>query len=67
MKSVLYVCNVDENALKNGNDYVNAVKEAIKNEDAEVIILAVGIEADITELETYEERQKKHLTISYML
>ena len=56
-KPVLYVCNVDENAIKNGNDYVNAVIEAIKSEDAEVIILAVGIEADITELETYEERQ----------
>ena len=56
-KPVLYVCNVDENALKNGNDYVNAVKEAIKGEAAEVIILAVGIEADITELETYDERK----------
>ena len=56
-KPVLYVCNVDENAVINGNDYVNAVKEAVKGEDAEVIVLAVGTEADITELETYEERQ----------
>lgn len=56
-KPVLYVCNVDEKSAVNGNDYVNIVKEAVKDEDAEVIILAVGTEADITELETFEERQ----------
>ena len=56
-KPVLYVCNVDEAAAKDGNDYVTRVKEAVANENAEVIILAVGTEADITELETYEERE----------
>jgi GTP-binding protein YchF len=56
-KPVLYVCNVDDNAVIHGNDYVTAVKEAVKGEDAEVIVLAVGTEADITELETFEERQ----------
>jgi len=56
-KPVLYVCNVDENAAVNGNDYVVAVREAVKDENAEVIVLAVGTEADITELESYEERQ----------
>ena len=56
-KPVLYVCNVDEGAAVDGNDYVNKVKEAVANENAEVIVLAVGTEADITELETYEERQ----------
>ena len=56
-KPVLYVCNVDENSAVNGNEYVNAVKEAVRNENAEVIILAVGTEADITELESFEERQ----------
>jgi ribosome-binding ATPase YchF (GTP1/OBG family) len=54
---VLYVCNVDENAAKSGNHYVEKVKEMIKDEEAEVIVLAVATEADITELETYEERQ----------
>jgi hypothetical protein len=48
---------VDESAAVNGNAYVNAVKEAVKNENAEVIVLAVGTEADITELESFEERQ----------
>ena len=56
-KPVLYVCNVDEDSAVNGNDYVTQVKELVKDEDAEVITLAVGTEADITELETFEERQ----------
>lgn len=56
-KPVLYVCNVDENSAVSGNAYVDAVKEAVKDEGAEIIILAVGTEADITELEDYEERQ----------
>ncbi len=56
-KPVLYVCNVDEAAAVTGNAYVNTVKESVKNEKAEVIVLAVGTEADITELDTFEERQ----------
>jgi len=56
-KPVLYVCNVDEKAAVTGNDYVIKVKEAVKDEDAEVIVLAVGTEADINELEDYEERK----------
>ncbi len=56
-KPVLYVCNVDENSAVDGNAYVDVLKEAVKNENAEVIVLAVGMEADITELETFEERE----------
>ncbi|MDF0717252.1 redox-regulated ATPase YchF [Muricauda sp. 334s03] len=56
-KPVMYVCNVDEGAAVEGNAYVEKVKEAVADENAEVIFLAVGTEADITELETYEERQ----------
>ncbi len=56
-KPVLYVCNVDENSAVSGNDYVDKIKEAVKNENAEVIVLAVGTEADITELDDFEERQ----------
>ena len=56
-KPVMYVCNVDENSAATGNDYVNKVMEAVSSENAEVVILAVGTEADITELETFEERQ----------
>jgi hypothetical protein len=56
-KPVLYVCNVDEASAKNGNAYVDSVKKAINIENSEIIILAVSTEADITELETFEERQ----------
>jgi hypothetical protein len=56
-KPVLYVCNVDEGAAVSGNEYVEKIREAVKDENAEVIVLAVGTEADITELDDYEERQ----------
>ncbi len=56
-KPVMYVCNVDEGAAVSGNDYVDQVKEAIKDENAEVLVLAVETEADINELDDYEERQ----------
>lgn len=56
-KPVMYVCNVDEEAAVTGNAYVEKVKAAVANENAEIVVLAVGTEADITELETYEERQ----------
>lgn len=56
-KPVLYVCNVDENSAKSGNAYVEQVKELVKEENAQVLVLAVATEADITELETFEERQ----------
>ena len=56
-KPILYVCNVDETSAVSGNKYVDMVKEAVKTENAEVIVLAVATEADIAELESYEERQ----------
>lgn len=56
-KPVLYLCNVDEASAKSGNDYVEKVKEAIKNENAGLLVVAAGIEADIAELETYDEKQ----------
>ncbi len=56
-KPILYVCNVDESSVINGNKYVDAVKDAIKNENAEILILAAATEADIMELDTYEERK----------
>ncbi|PKP44185.1 MAG: redox-regulated ATPase YchF [Bacteroidetes bacterium HGW-Bacteroidetes-12] len=57
-KPVLYVCNVDEASVVSGNNYVEQVKEAVKDENAEVIMIGAQIEADIAELETYEERQE---------
>jgi len=56
-KPVLYVCNVDEKSAVSGNIYVEQVKEAIKNENADYMIVAAKIESEIAEFETYEERQ----------
>ncbi|WP_191859522.1 redox-regulated ATPase YchF [Hanstruepera ponticola] len=56
-KPVMYVCNVDEGSAVSGNAYVETVREAVKDEHAEVLVLAVGTEADINELDDYEERQ----------
>ena len=56
-KPVMYVCNVDEGAATTGNDYVKAVEAAVKEENAQVLVLAVATEADINELDDYEERQ----------
>ena len=56
-KPVMYVCNVDENAVVNGNKYVDALKLAVANEKSEILILGAAIEADITELNDFEERK----------
>ncbi|MDO4707273.1 MAG: redox-regulated ATPase YchF [Porphyromonadaceae bacterium] len=56
-KPVLYVCNVDEASASTGNAYVEAVREAVQSEGAELLIVAAKIESEIAELETYEERQ----------
>ena len=56
-KPIMYVCNVDEASIKNGNEYVDKVKEMVKNENAAVLMIAASTEADIAELESYEERQ----------
>lgn len=56
-KPVLYVCNVDESSASGTNTHVERVKEAVAIENAQVLVLAVGLEADIAELETHEEQQ----------
>jgi GTP-binding protein YchF len=56
-KPILYVCNVDEASAKAGNHFVEEVKTAIKNENAELLIVAAKTEAEIAELESYDDRQ----------
>lgn len=57
-KPVLYVCNVDEASAVNGNHYVDAVRNAIADENAGLLIVAAQTESEIAELETWEERQE---------
>lgn len=56
-KKVLYVCNVDEASAVNGNAYVDAVREAVKDENAEILVIAAKTEAEIAEMDSYEDRQ----------
>lgn len=56
-KPVMYVCNVDEASAVNGNKYVDMVRESVKDENAEILIVAAKIESEIAEFDTYEERQ----------
>jgi ribosome-binding ATPase len=57
LKPVMYVCNVDEGAVKTGNRHTDAVKEAVKDEQAEVLLITAAMEAEIAALESYEDRQ----------
>ena len=56
-KPVMYVCNVDEKSASSGNEYVDAVREAVKEEKAEILVIAAGAEAEIAEIENFEDRQ----------
>jgi GTP-binding protein YchF len=56
-KPVLYICNVDEASALTGNAYVEAVREAVQDENAEILVVAAKIESEIAEFDTYEERQ----------
>lgn len=55
-KPVLFVCNVDENSAVNGNDYSSRFIDAISDQNAEVLIVAGKLEAEIAELESEEDR-----------
>ncbi len=57
-KPILYVCNVDEDSVQDGNEHTSKFAEAVKDEGAQVILISAGIEADIAELESKEERME---------
>lgn len=56
-KPVMYVCNVDDASAAEGNAYVEAVREAVKDEHAEILIISARTESEIAEIEDFEERQ----------
>jgi len=56
-KPVVYIANVDEASIHTGNKYVDALKELVKDENAEVVVISAAIEAQIAELESMEDRQ----------
>ena len=56
-KPVMYVCNVDDASAVNGNKYVDAVREAVKDENAEILIISARTESEIAEMDDYDDRQ----------
>lgn len=56
-KPVMYICNVDEASAVTGNRYSDSLIEAVKDENAQTLIVAAKIESEIAELDTYDERQ----------
>lgn len=57
-KPVMYVCNVDDDSATTGNNYVEAVRKATADENAQILVVAAKTESEIAELDTYEERQE---------
>lgn len=57
IKPVLYVANVDEASILTGNEYVEKLKEEVKDENAEVIVLCAAIESQIAEFDDQEEKE----------
>jgi GTP-binding protein YchF len=57
IKPVIYVCNVDEKSVVIGNKFTEIVKEAIKDEQAEILFVSAAIESDISVMESYDDRQ----------
>jgi len=55
-KPVMYICNVDEASAVKGNRYSDNLRDSVKDEEAEILIVAAKIESEIAEFETYEER-----------
>ena len=56
-KPVLYVCNVDEASAATGNDHSERFRRAVEGENAEILVVAAKIEAEIAELDNREERE----------
>ena len=57
MKPVIYVCNVDEKSVVSGNNFSEALKESIKGENAEILLISAAIESEIAVMESYDDRQ----------
>jgi GTP-binding protein YchF len=57
LKPVIYVANVDEGAINTGNKFVDALKDHVKDENAQVVVISAAIEAQIAELTDTEEKE----------
>ena len=56
-KPVIYVCNVDDASAVKGNKYSDQLKESVKGENTEVMVIAGALESEIAELESADDRK----------
>jgi ribosome-binding ATPase len=57
IKPVIYVCNVDEKSVVTGNNHTQALNDAVKDENAEILMISAAIESEIAVMESFEDRQ----------
>ncbi|MBC8151689.1 MAG: redox-regulated ATPase YchF, partial [Bacteroidetes bacterium] len=57
IKPVLYVANVDEGSLPDGNEYSEKLRAAVAEEGADIVVISAGIESQIAEMQDPEERE----------
>jgi ribosome-binding ATPase len=57
MKPVIYVCNVDEKSVVSGNNHTQALQEAVKDENADILLISAAIESEIAVMESFDDRQ----------
>lgn len=56
MKPQLYVCNVDEDGIRNGNTYIDTVKKIARQEGSETVVICGKFEAELADINDPEER-----------
>lgn len=56
-KPIIYVGNVDEESVNTGNEWSKSLEAGISNEDAQMILVSAGLEAQIAEFDDPEEKQ----------
>jgi ribosome-binding ATPase len=57
IKPVIYVCNVDEKSVVSGNNHTQVLQEAVKDENAEILLISAAIESEIAVMESFDDRQ----------
>ena len=55
-KPIIYVANVDEESIKEGNKWSDILKENVASEEAQVVLVSAGLESQIAEFEDEEEK-----------
>tara|TARA_B110000008_G_scaffold42166_1_gene39430 strand:- start:162 stop:1262 length:1101 start_codon:yes stop_codon:yes gene_type:complete len=56
IKPMLYICNVDEDSVQNGNDMSKKVSDYANEKNHNAVIVSASIESQIAELENNDEK-----------